>query len=104
MHQVQLSIAVRDLHKLRRCVVQHAEPHEADLVERVLGQLATLESLHSGEPERIIELTPPAGTEHLVSRAVEALRLASDRRRFRRGSQTDRPQRVRWNPEESRSP
>jgi hypothetical protein len=82
--QVRLSIAVSDLHKLRRCVVQHAEPDEFELVERLLGQLATLESLHAREPGRAIDWTPPPGTEDLAARAVDALRLASERRRFRR--------------------
>jgi hypothetical protein len=88
--QVRLSIAVRDLHKLRRCLVDHAQPEEAGLVERVLGQLATLESLHAATPDATIEWTPPPGTEVLASRAVEALRLGSERRRFRRDPRPDR--------------
>ena len=82
--QVRLSIAVSDLHKLSRCVVQVAEPGEAVLVERLLGQFATLESLHAGSPDRIIEWTPPPGTEDLLERAADGLRRASDRGRFRR--------------------
>lgn len=93
---VRLSIAVRDLHKLRSCVVQHATAGEADLVERVLGQLATLESLHASRPDATIEWTPPAGTEALATRAVDALRLASERRRFRRDPQARRPQAASW--------
>ena len=82
--QVRLSIAVGDLHKLSRCVVQVAEPAESELVERLLGQFATLESLHAGSPDRIIEWTPPPGTEDLLERAAAGLRRASERRRFRR--------------------
>jgi hypothetical protein len=102
--QVRLSIAVRDLHKLRRCVVQHTAPGEADVVERVLGQLATLESLHAGRPDATIEWTPPPGTEALATRAIDALRLASERRRFRRDPWSERPQAARAKPFGSRSP
>jgi hypothetical protein len=87
--KVRLSVAPRDLQQLQRCIVQHARPDEADLVERLLGQLATLEGMWPDWDDAPREWVPSAGTEELAQRALEALEVASRRRRFRRRA-TDR--------------
>jgi hypothetical protein len=82
--KVRLAVAPRDLQQLHRCIVQHARPDEADLVERLLGQLATLEGMWTDAGDEPREWVPPAGTEDLAQRALEGLHAASARRRFRR--------------------
>ena len=66
---------VSDVPDLRRCIVAEAGPHETRAVERLLGQLATIESAPRDRARRALEFTPSPGTAALAARAVERLRI-----------------------------
>jgi hypothetical protein len=78
-------LTVEEIDELIRCIVQLATADESQEVERLLGQLATLEALWQGEQHQLT-WTPPPGTEDLAMRALEALRSKPKRRRFQRTS------------------
>lgn len=87
---VQSLLAADEIDELRRCIVEHASADEANEVERLLGQLATLNAVRSGDEHRF-GWTPPPGTEDLATRALEALRYRPVRRRFQRAHNAEPP-------------
>jgi hypothetical protein len=73
----RFDITVDELQRLMHCVVEHAEPHEARDVERVLSALVTLSARHAGDAggDRL-SFVPPRDTAPIVQRALAAMRRA----------------------------
>jgi hypothetical protein len=71
-YRVQLS----ELSDLRLVIVEHAQPDEVQAAERLLGQLATLETQRRQRPRGAtsVEFTPPPASAPLARRAIAQLR------------------------------
>ena len=70
-------VTAADVEALRAYVTEFAGPDEADVAERLLGQLAALGGLRNGNGHGSAELlrfTPVPAAAGLAQRALEALR------------------------------
>lgn len=81
----RISLRADELASYRAAVIACVRSEEHDLCERLLGQLASLETqAHPAEPETEYTFAPPPAAAALAQRAVEHLREKPPRRRFRR--------------------
>ena len=86
-------VTVGEVEALRAYVAEQARPEEAEIAERLLGQLAALAQHQDGHGNRsTLAFTPVPAAAALAARAVEALRTEGE---VRVGSRRWRLQRSR---------
>jgi hypothetical protein len=81
----RITLRASELVGYRAAVIACSLAEERELCERLLGQIASLESqaLH-GVADTELTFAPPVGGAELAQRALEHLRAQPLRRRFRR--------------------
>ena len=81
----RITLRASELPGYRAAVIACSRDDEHELCERLLGQLASLEAQAFGaDPSAEFSFVPPSGGLRLAQRALEHLRAAPLRRRFRR--------------------
>jgi hypothetical protein len=81
----RITLRASELVGYRAAVIACSQPQERELCERLLGQIASLESQAvAGESDSELTFAPPAGGAALAQRALEHLRAQPLRRRFTR--------------------
>ncbi len=82
---LRITLRADELAGYRAAVIACSRAEERELCERLLGQLASLETQAlAAEPAAELTFAPPPGGSALAHRAVEHLRAQPLRRRFRR--------------------
>lgn len=89
----RITLRADELAGFRAAVIACSPADDREPCERLLGQIASLESQASmASPDSELTFAPPAGTEALARRALENLRAKPLARRFKRepASSTER--------------